>query len=262
MARLSGDASARRIPPRLPSEQELAVQRNYEARTKAAVPKRTGSTRPMDITKEDLYDVVPLMNTDVYTSPLAGLGGMNKSVARQAREFSDDDGPWDEFYDYDQSGYGYTNRAKKKYDATTTADQARKMRLGDMDRDPAPITIPSTATSNPDRPRTVAAGYDPDRKVLTIVFRDGTFYNYYQVGEAEWESFKLAPSKGGPYGPIDRFLNGKPRGTARMAGSTLAGRQGVYRIARTGQWISEGKIQFDRTLAPRTNPTKSRKRKK
>lgn len=74
------------------------------------------------------------------------------------------------------------------------------------------LEIP-TQTSNPERPRTVAAAFDPVRNILTVVFRDGTFYNYYQVSKAEWASFRGAPSKGEF---IADTLDSKPRGAADM----------------------------------------------
>lgn len=68
--------------------------------------------------------------------------------------------------------------------------------------DPDPASIPSklslkgTSTSDPLRPRTVAAGYDPRTQVMTVVFRDGTWWNYYDVPEDIWEGFEQADSKG------------------------------------------------------------------
>jgi hypothetical protein len=68
-----------------------------------------------------------------------------------------------------------------------------------IDPDPtAPTTlkITSTSTSNPAKPRTLAAGYNPGTKVMTVVFRDGTWWNYYDVPEDIWEGFRQAESKG------------------------------------------------------------------
>lgn len=60
----------------------------------------------------------------------------------------------------------------------------------------APITDIPTSTTDVTRPRTVAAGYDSDRKVLTVVFREGAVINYFDVDEAEWEEFHASISKG------------------------------------------------------------------
>lgn len=53
-----------------------------------------------------------------------------------------------------------------------------------------------TSTTNFKRPRTVAAGYDRNQQLLTVVFRDGTFWNYYDVTQDEWIKFHQAYSKG------------------------------------------------------------------
>jgi len=53
-----------------------------------------------------------------------------------------------------------------------------------------------TSSTNSARPRTVAAGYDPEQKTITVVFRDGTFWNYYNVPESVWIKFHQAYSKG------------------------------------------------------------------
>jgi hypothetical protein len=59
----------------------------------------------------------------------------------------------------------------------------------------APLTH-TTETSNPDRPRTVGAGYDVTRYILTVQFRDMTLYNYYDVPPEIWSEFRSAMSKG------------------------------------------------------------------
>jgi hypothetical protein len=97
---------------------------------------------------------------------------------------------------------------------------------------PAQITVVPTTTSNTQRPRTVAAGYDPERGVLTVVFRDGTWYNYYEVTEDEWRSFKGVVSKG-KY--IYNFLDYKPRGVADTAGMAAGTRKKLYAISRAYQ---------------------------
>src|SRR4051794_16698049 len=73
----------------------------------------------------------------------------------------------------------------------------------------APITLVPTSTTNPKKPRTVAAGYLPRTKTLSVIFRDGTLYNYYEVSTLEWGNFKRARSKGRF---ILAYLDQKPRG--------------------------------------------------
>jgi hypothetical protein len=60
----------------------------------------------------------------------------------------------------------------------------------------APLTQVPTTTSDPDRPRTIGAGYDVTRYILTVQFRDNTLYNYYDVPPHIWDQFRGSPSKG------------------------------------------------------------------
>jgi hypothetical protein len=60
----------------------------------------------------------------------------------------------------------------------------------------AKLSLKPTSTTQPERPRTVAAGYDPKNFILTVVFPDGTWYNYYDVPNNMWQEFKFAESKG------------------------------------------------------------------
>ena len=53
-----------------------------------------------------------------------------------------------------------------------------------------------TTSSNPKKPRTLKAGYDANTQTLTVVFRDGTWWNYYDIPQYLWEGFVLAESKG------------------------------------------------------------------
>jgi hypothetical protein len=100
-----------------------------------------------------------------------------------------------------------------------------------------------TSSTNYERPRTVAAGYDEQRQVMTVVFRDGTFYNYYEVSSGEWESFHASFSKGKPwlnrknkYQASDGLFIDKPRGDAGdMADINPQIREALYRVARTQQ---------------------------
>ena len=62
------------------------------------------------------------------------------------------------------------------------------------------ITVAPTRTSNPGRPRTLAAGYNYETDTLRVVFREGAVYDYFDVSTAEWTQFKRSASPG-------RFLN-------------------------------------------------------
>lgn len=73
----------------------------------------------------------------------------------------------------------------------------------------APFTQVPTKTTNPARPRTTAAGYDQATHTLTVSFRDGTLWNYYEVSPLENANFMRANSKGRF---IRLYLDGKPSG--------------------------------------------------
>lgn len=160
-----------------------------------------------------------------------------------------------------QMGYDVTSGTY--YDPTSYQNLASDPRTNATG--PAPITQRPTATTNPNRPRTIAAGYDPERKTLTVVFRDGTFYNYYDVSKAMWNSFKAAPSKG-KY--IKRWLDRKPRGDADMSFLSKQAAELFYRVTRTNQILFDGhqgmrpkrqpKAQADlyRGATPGKNPSK------
>lgn len=241
----------------------MAIRRNYEARSNPLTPKRIVSGRGgYAMSADDAIEAAGLMDRSNFASPLTGLPiAASVGEFKEASDFFGDrdgsGGLWDEYYDDDQSGYGFENLAGRVRNGTRVPGTPVTKGRG---RGPAPISIVPTSTTNPERPRTVAAGYDDRRSVLTVVFRDGTFYNYYDVNENEWAQFKAEHSKG-RY--IMAVLDNKPRGTARMANASLAAREGLYRIARTGQWINDGQVggQIDRSMPPRLNPTKSRRRK-
>ncbi len=149
-----------------------------------------------------------------------------------------------------------------KYYAPTVYDNFARSSRDDYDG-PAELTVIPTSTTNYQRPRTVAAGWDKDRKVLTVVFRDGLFYNYYNVSPAEWANFKSVVSKG-------RFirsnLDSKPRGAADMGSLPSYARETLYRVVRTNQIIFKGyQSMVPLEKAPRSNrkpSTKANKPKK
>lgn len=112
-----------------------------------------------------------------------------------------------------------------------------------------PVEIPTSST-NYSRPRTVAAAYDPSRQTMTVVFRDGTFYNYYTVTQDEWIAFRASYSKGRPWlnrgnptsqNPgaqrVDGLFISKPRGPIDADSIDPRIRQELYRVARVQQTL-------------------------
>ena len=128
---------------------------------------------------------------------------------------------------YAGTGYKYANRGEAPSTAVVSS----------IGTGPADITYAPTSTTNPARPRTVAAGWDSDRKVMTVIFRDGTFYNYYSVSGLEWNNFKRSRSKGKF---IKTYLDAKPRGTAAVGMIPQAHRELLYKVARTSQVMKGG----------------------
>jgi hypothetical protein len=105
--------------------------------------------------------------------------------------------------------------------------------------EPATISLAPTQTSNPDRPRTVAAGYDYTRKVLTLVFRDDTYYNYYDVVASDWRDFIKAPSKG--QWLLNSGVEGHRHGPANSPQISVGVRAAIHRVLRQQQQHTGGK---------------------
>jgi hypothetical protein len=150
----------------------------------------------------------------------------------------------DDYYDMNEEdeafGLDTTETAGNYYDPYDLSKGPAGTNYSSDPRDysdaPAPLSIIPTSTMNYKRPRTVAAGYDKARQVLTVVFRDGTFYNYHDVKGQTWNAFKGAYSKGRF---ILAYLDSHPHGLADMAGMPNYARETLYRIARTNQLFYE-----------------------
>jgi hypothetical protein len=156
------------------------------------------------------------------------------------------------------SQLGYDITTGKYYTTSTAYDSNTKSRFTrggieyenlssdarDYEDAPAPITVKPTSTINPRKPRTVAAGYragtneDGSAGTLTVIFRDGSYYNYYEVEPYLWQQFKQVKSKGRF---IAKYLDQKPRGYASVAYITAIAQKTEYYISRTNQVMSRGK---------------------
>ena len=91
-----------------------------------------------------------------------------------------------DYYDESGGGYLYTNNA---------ANPVAPFSPGSgTDTSPAPISVNPTASINPNRPRTVAAGWEErggkDMGTMTVIFRDGTLYNYYDDTANAWRHIR------------------------------------------------------------------------
>jgi hypothetical protein len=123
---------------------------------------------------------------------------------------------------------------------------------------PARLTDIPTSSLNVSRPRTVAAGYDESRQIMTVVFRDGTVYNYYEVSPDEWIGFHNSVSKGRPWLNTGLFTT-KPQGPADMSGVSERVAKDIYSVSALAQVRYATKRKFrtsagsgKTTLAPRT----------
>lgn len=142
------------------------------------------------------------------------------------------------YYNPDNRTSGRKTRSKK-YDVGPTF---RGIALP-----PSALADLPTSTSNWKRPRTVAAGYDYDEEsdlgTVTVVFRDGTFYNYYDVPSSVWVEFHASFSKGpmlnrasskGKQAQDGKLLSYK-HGPADMSQLSKRAQEFLYRVARTVQ---------------------------
>jgi hypothetical protein len=120
----------------------------------------------------------------------------------------------------------------------------------------AALTDIPTSTTNYKRPRTVAAGWSKDPSLenagtLTVVFRDGTIYNFYEVVESDWIKFHASISKGRSYlnpansrqaseGTLLKYRHG-PADVSALPPDV---RELAYRAARTGQIVNRTKFRY------------------
>lgn len=142
--------------------------------------------------------------------------------------------------------------------------------------DEAPVTFTDVPTSstNYSRPRTVAAGYNEDTQTVTVVFRDGTFYNYYGVTKQEWLGFSASFSKGKNWlnhknskQASEGLFIGKARGVADVSSIPPGIQEQLYRVARTQQMkqtpresrFTPGKVAGWQTKSPGVNPSRGGK---
>jgi hypothetical protein len=108
---------------------------------------------------------------------------------------------------------------------------ADKSVMDEITRDesgPVELTDRPTSTTNVARPRTLAAGWeaytptesDPNPRGLgrlTVVFRDGTYWNYEDVSEGEWQNFHSSISKGKPWLKPGGTIASKENGRADVS---------------------------------------------
>lgn len=135
----------------------------------------------------------------------------------------------------------------KTFDYYTSGDYTGTGRL--QAENAVVLTDIPTSSTNFRRPRTVAAGYDPENRIVTVIFRDGTAWNYYGVPEDAWIKFHQSITKG-PFinnaqtnkgrGPGD-LLTYNGHGPADVSQLSPKAQQEFYRISRASQIVSRDK---------------------
>lgn len=127
---------------------------------------------------------------------------------------------------------------------------------------PAPLTVRPTSSTNFQRPYTVAAGWerypsqgrktqDQELGTLTVMFRDGTLWNYYNVDRSFWITFRSAISKGqfiNKHAQNPR-LNSYPHGPADVSGVPASTQQYIQQTSREAQVLYR-----DRRVKKKTAP--------
>lgn len=229
MVRPGGGGAARGKKVALPSAQEQlgafygltsSQTKNIQKVTKVDNPFQTLPTAASKGEFGEFMEIISVPDTMRYFKSDNQHADMGYTQNLAGLPYEADNGYNRPFYEDDLSIPGYKG---PKYEE---------------DESPAALTVVPTSTTNPERPRTVAAGYDEDEEKITVVFRDGTFYNYYEVSRQEWQAFKTRVSKG-QY--IYKYLDFKPRGAADVSSLSATARKTFYKFSRAAQIKYKGK---------------------
>lgn len=171
--------------------------------------------------------------------------------------------------------YGFGIKGFNPSDFATEEDYQQYLE-GSTNQGPAMLTDRPTSSTDAGRPRTVAAGYQPyvgtkkggtayeeQLGKMTVMFRDGSLYNYYDVSPGEWMNFKASISKGAPWlnrgfpngkQQVDGLFVGKPQGPADLSQASEAVRRNIYSMSRTAQvtYATKRAVTIDVQGNPRT----------
>lgn len=188
----------------------------------------------------DLEGAAKILDSSRVANPFAGIPVASSSAEffESVRIFDEESGVFMDEDDADLYSQARPTRgANYNFDPSFGGFPSPLHAPGGGSGDPAQLSVVPTSTTDPSRPRTVAAGWDRERKCLTVVFRDGTYYNYYGVDSREWNNFKRARSKGRF---IYTYLDQKSRGVADVSTLTATARETLYKLTRTGQIQRQG----------------------
>ena len=142
------------------------------------------------------------------------------------------------------NSYYYTNYTNRDGSDRTDFNRGQALEdAGGRGMRPADLQEVPTSSSNYKRPRTVAAGYDENTRILTVVFRDGTFWNYYGITPGVWIIFHDSLSKGPLLNSNARNHHGdglllkecSSHGPADLSHLSAKAQEFLYKVARTSQ---------------------------
>jgi hypothetical protein len=132
---------------------------------------------------------------------------------------------------------------------TLTYDESDFSEVSPDNARPAGLTVMPTTTTNYQRPYTIAAGWerypqqsgprDTNLGTLTVLFRDGTLWNYYDVDRAFWIKFKGSISKGefiNRHSPSPELTRKYRNGPADLSGVSSSTRDLIYTVSRAAQY--------------------------
>ena len=269
MTRPSGGGAARGKKTALPSAQELQQAigagsvygfSQKESRGMFNILGQSPfSGLPTAASKGEFFETISLLNANEsmrYYNPQSTKSASSRNLAGQALAPGLDS---DVYYIDSQGQFVDRSVYRQSYDVDEDTGELiipgeQGPQQGESDA-PAPLSVVPTSTSNPERPRTVAAGYDKSREVITVVFRDGTFYNYYEVSPVQWQAFKARISKG-QY--IYQELDYHPRGPANVNSIPSYARQSLYKLTRALQLKNQGKSAYSGAKRQNTRRPKNR----
>lgn len=149
---------------------------------------------------------------------------------------------------------------------------------------PAALTVRPTSSTNSRRPYTVAAGWErypqqsgaagDNKGTLTVLFRDGTLWNYYDVDRSFWIKFRGSISKGeyinrnSPNPELTTNYSNGPADTSQVSEQTRAliyteARATQYRYATKRSYTYTNKATGERRkVGPGAVPKGAQRRRK
>lgn len=191
--RAAGPTTRTRAPGRvnLPKPATVSSRDRDAGRAKRRAAQARGAAPISDDIRDEIDRQVsdPDKRAEVLKEVLAGSGDLPRNASTQdivneARKEAEAHAP---------EGLGGTGGASTGF--------GKRAFLADYERiawDPA-IPYPQitpTRTTDEERPRTIAAGYDPNNSILRVTFRNGRVYEYLDVPGNIWAAFQRTPSPG------------------------------------------------------------------